>query len=221
MWSDFLPLLPGLCTSLFFGGFVEAPLIRRQSVRPPGAALAVTHPRWQTGSSDRPALVTDLRAALVCLASDVSMTGHNLVIDGGQSRQERGEMKRWEELFLPPPSPGTGLRNRRHPHFSFWHIHTFKRCSRQRCSACSCKCVWTYFVYTKKIKDKTNKQTKLLQLFLQNIKLKRGKTHALTSVCRERAWLPDDQHVQRCAPPQSWCFAPSLWSKTLVYHTQD
>lgn len=92
MWFDFCP--PLLALSLSFFGWVCW-----QSVRPPGAALAVRAPRWRSGS------MTDLRAALLCLASDASdcLTGHNLVIDGGQSLRVEGadeEMRRFFSLLL-------------------------------------------------------------------------------------------------------------------------
>ncbi|XP_041743756.1 uncharacterized protein zgc:113054 isoform X2 [Coregonus clupeaformis] len=62
-------------------GIVDTPLIHSESLRP-------LVKRWLSDiPAGRLALVTDLQAAVVYLASDASdyMTGHNLVIDGGQS----------------------------------------------------------------------------------------------------------------------------------------
>ncbi|KAK6321638.1 hypothetical protein J4Q44_G00086140 [Coregonus suidteri] len=62
-------------------GFVDTPLIHSESLRP-------LVQRWLSDiPAGRLALVTDLQAAVVYLASDASdyMTGHNLVIEGGQS----------------------------------------------------------------------------------------------------------------------------------------
>nr|XP_046168357.1 uncharacterized protein zgc:113054 [Oncorhynchus gorbuscha] len=62
-------------------GIVDTPLIHSESLR-----LLVQ--RWLSDiPAGRLALVTDLQAAVVYLASDASdyMTGHNLVIEGGQS----------------------------------------------------------------------------------------------------------------------------------------
>lgn len=85
----FLPSSLG-SLSVFFGW------VCWQSVRPPGAALAVRAPRWRSGS------MTDLRAALLCLASDACdcLTGHNLVIDGGQSLRVEGGRWRDERGFF-------------------------------------------------------------------------------------------------------------------------
>ncbi|XP_055773394.1 uncharacterized protein zgc:113054 isoform X1 [Salvelinus fontinalis] len=62
-------------------GIVDTPLIHSESLRP-------LVKRWLSDiPAGRLALVTDLQAAVVYLASDASdyMTGHNLVIEGGQS----------------------------------------------------------------------------------------------------------------------------------------
>ncbi|XP_064822785.1 uncharacterized protein LOC135540223 isoform X1 [Oncorhynchus masou masou] len=62
-------------------GIVDTPLIHSESLRP-------LVQRWLSDiPAGRLALVTDLQAAVVYLASDASdyMTGHNLVIEGGQS----------------------------------------------------------------------------------------------------------------------------------------
>ncbi|XP_051562286.1 uncharacterized protein LOC127445878 [Myxocyprinus asiaticus] len=62
-------------------GIVDTPLIHSESLKP-----LVQH--WLSDiPAGRLAQVTDLQAAVVYLASDASdyMTGHNLVIDGGQS----------------------------------------------------------------------------------------------------------------------------------------
>lgn len=89
---DFFPFLPlSLCfslylsillwLSLFFRGIVDTPLIHSEDLRP-------LVQRWLSDiPAGRLAQVTDLQAAVVYLASDVSdyMTGHNLVIEGGQS----------------------------------------------------------------------------------------------------------------------------------------
>lgn len=88
----FFPFLPlSLCfslylsillwLSLFFRGIVDTPLIHSEDLRP-------LVQRWLSDiPAGRLAQVTDLQAAVVYLASDVSdyMTGHNLVIEGGQS----------------------------------------------------------------------------------------------------------------------------------------
>ena len=65
----------------FFRGIVDTPLIHSESLRP-------LVQRWLSDvPAGRLAQVTDLQAALVYLACDASnyMTGHNLVIEGGQS----------------------------------------------------------------------------------------------------------------------------------------
>ncbi|XP_010795038.1 uncharacterized protein [Notothenia coriiceps] len=62
-------------------GIVDTPLIHSESLRP-------LVQRWLSDiPAGRLALVTDLQAAVVYLACDASdyMTGHNLVIEGGQS----------------------------------------------------------------------------------------------------------------------------------------
>ncbi|XP_014880211.1 NADP-dependent mannitol dehydrogenase-like [Poecilia latipinna] len=62
-------------------GIVDTPLIHSEDLRP-------LLQRWLSDiPAGRLAQVTDLQAAVVYLASDVSnyMTGHNLVIEGGQS----------------------------------------------------------------------------------------------------------------------------------------
>uniref|UniRef100_A0A3B3XBU2 Uncharacterized protein n=1 Tax=Poecilia mexicana TaxID=48701 RepID=A0A3B3XBU2_9TELE len=62
-------------------GIVDTPLIHSEDLRP-------LVQRWLSDiPAGRLAQVTDLQAAVVYLASDVSdyMTGHNLVIEGGQS----------------------------------------------------------------------------------------------------------------------------------------
>lgn len=64
-----------------FRGIVDTPLIHSESLRP-------LVQRWLSDiPAGRLAQVTDLQAAVVYLASDASdyMTGHNLVIEGGQS----------------------------------------------------------------------------------------------------------------------------------------
>lgn len=64
-----------------FSGIVDTPLIHSKSLRP-------LVQRWLSDiPAGRLAQVTDLQAAVVYLASDASdyMTGHNLVIEGGQS----------------------------------------------------------------------------------------------------------------------------------------
>ncbi|XP_010880363.2 2,4-dienoyl-CoA reductase, mitochondrial [Esox lucius] len=62
-------------------GIVDTPLIHSESLRPLVQCWLSDIP------AGRLALVTDLQAAVVYLASDASdyMTGHNLVIEGGQS----------------------------------------------------------------------------------------------------------------------------------------
>lgn len=77
--SPFLLLFLAVC--LFFSGIVDTPLIHSESLRP-------LVQRWLSDiPAGRLAQVTDLQAAVVYLASDTSdyMTGHNLVIEGGQS----------------------------------------------------------------------------------------------------------------------------------------
>ncbi len=68
--------------SLFlYSGIVDTPLIHSESLEP-------LVQRWLSDiPAGRLAQVTDLQAAVVYLASDASdyMTGHNLVIEGGQS----------------------------------------------------------------------------------------------------------------------------------------
>uniref|UniRef100_A0A8C1Q8M3 Uncharacterized protein n=1 Tax=Cyprinus carpio TaxID=7962 RepID=A0A8C1Q8M3_CYPCA len=62
-------------------GIVDTPLIHSESLEP-------LVQRWLSDiPAGRLAQVTDLQAAVVYLASDASdyMTGHNLVIEGGQS----------------------------------------------------------------------------------------------------------------------------------------
>lgn len=62
-------------------GIVDTPLIHSESLRP-------LVQRWLSDiPAGRLAHVTDLQAAVVYLASKASdyMTGHNLVIEGGQS----------------------------------------------------------------------------------------------------------------------------------------
>lgn len=66
---------------VLFRGIVDTPLIHSESLRP-------LVQRWLSDiPAGRLAQVTDLQAAVVYLASDASdyMTGHNLVIEGGQS----------------------------------------------------------------------------------------------------------------------------------------
>ncbi len=71
-----------ICLSLFlYSGIVDTPLIHSESLEP-------LVQRWLSDiPAGRLAQVTDLQAAVVYLASDASdyMTGHNLVIEGGQS----------------------------------------------------------------------------------------------------------------------------------------
>lgn len=84
MPSDFIVVFfPALSlpVSLFFRGIVDTPLIHSESLRP-------LVQRWLSDiPAGRLAQVTDLQAAVVYLACDASdyMTGHNLVIEGGQS----------------------------------------------------------------------------------------------------------------------------------------
>lgn len=85
MPSDFIvfPLPPFSLTFpvSLFRGIVDTPLIHSESLRP-------LVQRWLSDiPAGRLAQVTDLQAAVVYLASDASdyMTGHNLVIEGGQS----------------------------------------------------------------------------------------------------------------------------------------
>jgi len=89
MPSDFIvPFLFffSLSSPLFFSvslfrGIVDTPLIHSEDLRP-------LVQRWLSDiPAGRLAQVTDLQAAVVYLASDASdyMTGHNLVIEGGQS----------------------------------------------------------------------------------------------------------------------------------------
>lgn len=88
MPSDFIVLcfffslcLPLSFSVFLFRGIVDTPLIHSESLRP-------LVQRWLSDiPAGRLAQVTDLQAAVVYLASDASdyMTGHNLVIEGGQS----------------------------------------------------------------------------------------------------------------------------------------
>lgn len=71
----------GVCVNCISPGIVDTPLIHSESLRP-------LVQRWLSDiPAGRLAQVTDLQAAVVFLASDASdyMTGHNLVIEGGQS----------------------------------------------------------------------------------------------------------------------------------------
>lgn len=71
-----------LSLSLFlYSGIVDTPLIHSESLEPLVRGWLSDIP------AGRLAQVTDLQAAVVYLASDASdyMTGHNLVIEGGQS----------------------------------------------------------------------------------------------------------------------------------------
>ncbi|XP_074505647.1 uncharacterized protein LOC141775804 isoform X1 [Sebastes fasciatus] len=71
----------GVCVNCISPGIVDTPLIHSESLRP-------LVQRWLSDiPAGRLAQVTDLQAAVVYLASDASdyMTGHNLVIEGGQS----------------------------------------------------------------------------------------------------------------------------------------
>lgn len=77
------PCLSCLISLFFFldSGIVDTPLIHSESLEP-------LVQRWLSDiPAGRLAQVTDLQAAVVYLASDASdyMTGHNLVIEGGQS----------------------------------------------------------------------------------------------------------------------------------------
>ncbi|XP_068564124.1 uncharacterized protein zgc:113054 [Cebidichthys violaceus] len=75
-WND-----RGVRVNCISPGIVDTPLIHSESLRP-------LVQRWLSDiPAGRLAQVTDLQAAVVYLASDASdyMTGHNLVIDGGQS----------------------------------------------------------------------------------------------------------------------------------------
>ncbi|KAM4613823.1 LOW QUALITY PROTEIN: 3-oxoacyl-[acyl-carrier-protein] reductase FabG [Polymixia lowei] len=70
-----------VCVNCIIWGIVDTPLIQSESLRP-------LVQRWLSDiPAGRLAQVTDLQAAVVYLASDVCdyMTGHNLVIEGGQS----------------------------------------------------------------------------------------------------------------------------------------
>ncbi|CAJ1051276.1 hypothetical protein INR49_022964 [Xyrichtys novacula] len=70
-----------VCVNCISPGIVDTPLIHSESLRP-------LVQRWLSDiPAGRLAQVTDLQAAVVFLASDASdyMTGHNLVIEGGQS----------------------------------------------------------------------------------------------------------------------------------------
>lgn len=83
MPSDFLVLffLTRFCCLCVFSGIVDTPLIHSENLRP-------LVQRWLSDiPAGRLAQVTDLQAAVVFLACDASdyMTGHNLVIEGGQS----------------------------------------------------------------------------------------------------------------------------------------
>ncbi|XP_072238935.1 uncharacterized protein [Leuresthes tenuis] len=71
----------GVCVNCISPGIVDTPLIHSEDLRP-------LVQRWLSDiPAGRLAQVTDLQAAVVYLASDASdyMTGHNLVIEGGQS----------------------------------------------------------------------------------------------------------------------------------------
>ncbi|XP_028263151.1 uncharacterized protein LOC114436839 [Parambassis ranga] len=71
----------GVCVNCISPGIVDTPLIHSESLRP-------LVQRWLSDiPAGRLAQVTDLQAAVVYLACDASdyMTGHNLVIEGGQS----------------------------------------------------------------------------------------------------------------------------------------
>uniref|UniRef100_A0A8C2YVI5 D-arabinitol 2-dehydrogenase [ribulose-forming] n=1 Tax=Cyclopterus lumpus TaxID=8103 RepID=A0A8C2YVI5_CYCLU len=71
----------GVSVNCISPGIVDTPLIHSESLRP-------LVQRWLSDiPAGRLAQVTDLQAAVVYLASDASdyMTGHNLVIEGGQS----------------------------------------------------------------------------------------------------------------------------------------
>ncbi|XP_019214165.1 uncharacterized protein zgc:113054 [Oreochromis niloticus] len=75
-WAD-----RGVRVNCISPGIVDTPLIHSESLRP-------LVQRWLSDiPAGRLAQVTDLQAAVVYLASDASdyMTGHNLVIEGGQS----------------------------------------------------------------------------------------------------------------------------------------
>uniref|UniRef100_A0A3P9BPP2 D-arabinitol 2-dehydrogenase [ribulose-forming] n=1 Tax=Maylandia zebra TaxID=106582 RepID=A0A3P9BPP2_9CICH len=75
-WAD-----RGVHVNCISPGIVDTPLIHSESLRP-------LVQRWLSDiPAGRLAQVTDLQAAVVYLASDASdyMTGHNLVIEGGQS----------------------------------------------------------------------------------------------------------------------------------------
>lgn len=77
----FSPFLSLTFSVSLFRGIVDTPLIHSESLRP-------LVQRWLSDiPAGRLAQVTDLQAAVVYLASDASdyMTGHNLVIEGGQS----------------------------------------------------------------------------------------------------------------------------------------
>lgn len=77
----FLSSFPRTFSVSLFRGIVDTPLIHSESLRP-------LVQRWLSDiPAGRLAQVTDLQAAVVYLASDASdyMTGHNLVIEGGQS----------------------------------------------------------------------------------------------------------------------------------------
>ncbi|KAJ0068407.1 hypothetical protein NL108_005982 [Boleophthalmus pectinirostris] len=71
----------GVCVNCISPGIVDTPLIHSESLEP-------LVQRWLSDiPAGRLAQVTDLQAAVVFLACDASnyMTGHNLVIEGGQS----------------------------------------------------------------------------------------------------------------------------------------
>ncbi|CAL1608906.1 unnamed protein product [Knipowitschia caucasica] len=71
----------GVCVNCISPGIVDTPLIHSESLQP-------LVQRWLSDiPAGRLAQVTDLQAAVVYLACDASdyMTGHNLVIEGGQS----------------------------------------------------------------------------------------------------------------------------------------